>query len=79
MKTTPQERERLIEEVVSAHRGADPRGGLRPSSAFADLDEDGRREAFQRTLESRALEAALDPEGLSTTARLLLHRIRVGG
>jgi hypothetical protein len=79
VKTTPEERERLIEEVVSAHRAADPRGGHRPSPAFADLDEAGRQEAFERTLASRALEAALDPEGLSTTARLLLLRVRAGG
>jgi hypothetical protein len=79
VKTTPQERAQLIEEVVSAHRASDPRGALRPSPAFADLDEEGRREAFERTLEARAIEAALDPEGLSTTARLLLRRLRAGG
>ena len=36
----------------------------------------GRREAFEVATELRVLEAALDPEGLSTTARAVLARIR---
>jgi hypothetical protein len=79
VKSTPEERERLIEEAVSAHRAADPRGGLRVSPAFADLDEAGRQEAFDLQILSRTLEAALDPGGLSTTARAVLARIRAGG
>jgi hypothetical protein len=76
LTTTPEERERLIEEVASAHRPADPRGGLAPSPAFADLDEEGRRAAFEVGTAMRALESALDPEGLSTTARAVLRAIQ---
>jgi hypothetical protein len=73
---TPEERERLIELAASAHRPPGPRGDLQPSPAFADLDEAGRREAFEVATTMRALEAALDPEGLSTTARAVLRAIR---
>lgn len=74
--TTPAEREALIEAVVTAHRPRDPHGEIRPSAAFFDLDEEGRRAAFDAALEARAMEAALDPQGLSTTARAVLARIR---
>jgi hypothetical protein len=77
--TTPEERARLVEEVASAHRPADPRGVRRASPAFADLDDDGRREAYEVGAAMRALEAALDPEGLSTTARAVLRAIQAGG
>ena len=40
-----------------------------------DLDDAGRVEAFAVTAKLRALEAALDPDGLSTTARAVLARI----
>lgn len=76
MTTTPEERARLVEEVASAHRPQDPRGGVRASPAFADLDEDGRQEAYEVAAAMRALEAALDPEGLSTTARAVLRVVR---
>jgi hypothetical protein len=69
------ERERLIEEAAGAWR---PRGpeGLRPHPAWADLDAAGRREVFERARAARRLEATLDAEGLSTTARAVLARIR---
>ena len=69
------ERERLIEEAAGAWRarGAD---GVRPHPAWADLDPAGRREAFDLARVQRRLEAALDAEGLSTTARAVLARIR---
>jgi hypothetical protein len=69
------ERERLIEEAASAWR---PRGteGMRPHPAWADLDPAARREAFELARTQRRLEAALDAEGLSTTARAVLARIR---
>jgi hypothetical protein len=68
------ERERLIEEAASAWR---PRGahGVRPHPAWADLDAAGRREAYELTRTTRRLEAVLDAEGLSTTARAVLARI----
>lgn len=71
------ERAKLVEQAASAWRGRDPRDGramIHP--AWLDLDADGRREAFAVAEEQRALEAALDPEGLSTTARAVLARIR---
>jgi hypothetical protein len=43
--------------------------------AWHDLDDAGRRALFEATSRSRRLEAALDPEGLSTTARAVLAKI----
>jgi len=71
------ERELLVEQAASAHRTRDPlTGRARPHPAWLDLDEDGRLEAFDAAAETRALEAALDPESLSSTARAVLKRIR---
>lgn len=69
-------RESLIEAVVSAHRARDPRGALLPSPELFDLEPDDRERAARITQDARRLEAALDPEGLSTTARAVLARIR---
>ena len=74
--TTEEERELLIEEVVSAWRPEDREGGVRAHPAWHDLDDGGRAEAAERTAQARRMEAALDPEGLSTTARLVLAKIR---
>ena len=60
----------LIEQVAGAHR---PREGYH--KAWHDLDADARRRAYELAHTNRALEAALDPEGLSTTARAVLARI----
>lgn len=65
----------LIEEVVSAYRARDPRGALLASAAFHDLAPDDRARAFDEALLQRTVENALDPEGLSTTARAVLERI----
>jgi hypothetical protein len=73
---TPEEREALVAAVTTAHRARAPRGEIRPHRAFFDLDEAGRAEAFEDTLRLRALEAAADPGGLSSTARAVLARIR---
>ncbi|TMQ02621.1 MAG: hypothetical protein E6J90_06235 [Deltaproteobacteria bacterium] len=67
----------LIEEVASAHRPV-LRDELRYHPAWHDLDAEGRRRAFDLGGELRALEAALDPEGLSTAARAVLARIARG-
>ena len=69
------ERERLIEEAAAAWR---PRtsGEIQPHPAWADLDPAGRLEAFDLARLQRRLEAALDQDGLSTTARAVLARIR---
>jgi hypothetical protein len=74
---TPEEQEALIASVTSAHRARDPfTGRARSHPAWHDLDDGGRSTAFEATLATRALEAALDPEGLSTTARAVLARLR---
>jgi hypothetical protein len=67
----------LIAYATTAHRTVDPRTGrIRPHPAWHDLDAEGREALFAETELSRALEAALDPEGLSTTARAVLAKIR---
>ena len=71
--------ETSIEEVVSAHRDRDPRGAIVPAPAFHDLEPDDRERAYRETLLQRTLESALDAEGLSTTARAVLGRIRAVG
>jgi hypothetical protein len=65
----------LIEQVAGAWRPRERDGGLRWHPAWSDLDEAGRREAFEVTGRLRALEAALDPRGLSTTGHAVLRRI----
>jgi hypothetical protein len=69
------EEELLLEQVTSAHRRRRADGSIASLPAWHDLDEAGRREAFEQTLLQRKLEAAMDAEGLSTTARALLQRI----
>ena len=73
------EEELLLAKVVSAHRDV-PRGGqLRHHPAWADLSLEGREKAHAIAIGLRAAEAALDPDGLSSTARAVLARIRGGG
>lgn len=72
------DREVLIERCVGAHRERDLSGRIASEPAHTDLDEAGRIEAFEQTLRQRALEQALDPDGLTTTARAVLARIRGG-
>lgn len=66
--------ELLIEQVASAYRPV-PRDELRYHPRWHDLGAAGRARAFARATALRALEAALDPDGLSTTARAVLARI----
>jgi len=73
------DREDLIEQAAGAFRGRDPHGNILAHPAFHDLDEAGREEAFALAARLRELEAALDPEGLSTTARAVLARIQAAG
>ena len=73
---TPEEREALVAAVTTAHRERGPRGEIRGHRAFYDLDDAGRVEAFDETARQRALEAALDAQGLSSTARAILARLR---
>ncbi len=66
----------LLEAVAGAWRERDAYGAVRSHPAWHDLDAQGRDAAWARAAQSRKLEAALDPDGLSTTVRALLSRIR---
>lgn len=76
---TADEHRDLVEATASAFRSVAPDGSIREAPAWHDLDEAGRIEAAALALELRKLEAALDRDGLSTTARLVLARIRGEG
>ena len=76
MATTKEEA--LIEAAAGAWRARDPRGGIAFHPAWWDLDEAGREAAFEVARQNRAMEAALDPAGLSTTARAVMARLRGG-
>ncbi len=73
------DRENLVEQAAGAFRSRDPHGRILAHPAWHDLDEVGREEAFGVAARLRSMEAALDPEGLSTTARAVLARIRAAG
>ncbi len=77
--TRRDERDALIESALTAWRPRTPHGRILSHPAWADLDEAGRRALFEESLAARALEAAVDPEGLSTTARTVLRRILRAG
>jgi len=72
---TPEEEDLLIEQVAGAWRPATD-DELRYHKAWHDLDAAARVRAFDRAGALRPVEAALDPDGLSTTARAVLARIR---
>lgn len=69
------EEELLLEQVTSAHRERGVDGTIRFHPAWHDLDDAGKRAAFEATLEARQLEAAIDAEGLSSTIRSILARM----
>jgi len=66
----------LIEQVVTAWRPRDALGDLRPLPAWHDLEPEDRIAAHDAGALMRELEAALDPDGLSTTAKAVLAAIR---
>ncbi len=66
----------LIEQVAGADRPASTTGELRYHPGWHDLDAAARQRAYELAAANRKLEAALDPQGLSTTARAVLRRIR---
>jgi hypothetical protein len=71
----PRARAALVEAAAGAWRPRRPGGGVGSHPAWHDLDAAGREQAFRATTLSRRLEAALDPEGLSCTARAVLALI----
>lgn len=75
MTDDERDRDALIEQAAGAHRFRDGHGRALTHPAWADLDEAGRAEVFERALIVRRLEQALDPRGLSSTAQVVLARI----
>ncbi|MCA9552820.1 MAG: hypothetical protein KC933_22490 [Myxococcales bacterium] len=73
MKSTDPQAQ-LVEEAAGAHRPT-REGRVDQSAAWRDLDADGREVAFELARRSRVLEAALDPDGYSTTVRAVLARL----
>ena len=71
---TPEEEEALVEQVAGAYRPR-AREELRYHPAWHDLGEAERMRAFEIARELRKVEAALDTDGLSTTAKAVLARI----
>lgn len=70
------ETELILEQVTSAARGRDVHGAVQAHPAWHDLPLEERETAYRETVKLRAMEAALDPQGLSTTAKAVLARIR---
>ena len=68
------ERDDLVEQVAAAARPR-ARDDLRYHPAWHDLDAEGRTRAFELSKALRTVEAALDPEGMSTTVRAVLGRL----
>ncbi len=66
----------LIERAASAFRERDTWGRILPSPAWRDLSPEDRDAAFERQLESRVIERALHPAGLSATVRAVLERLK---
>ena len=69
------EAEALIEAATTAWRPRSSSGEIRAHPAWADLDAAGRLAVYEETRLLRRLEAALDPDGISTTARAVLARL----
>ena len=69
------DRDTQIEAVTSAHRARDARGRVQSHPSWHDLSEEDRVLAAEATEGLRRLEAALDPEGLSSTVRAVLERL----
>lgn len=72
--TSDADEDNLVEQVASAHRPPS-RDELRYHPAWHDLDGDARERAFELARALRKVEAARDPDGLSTTARAVLARL----
>lgn len=74
MSSPREDESALIEETAGAYRPRDPRAlGVLP--AWHDLSPEGREQAFELSVQLRALEAALDPQGRSGTVRAVLGRL----
>ena len=74
----PKRQDLLMEEATTAWRPRDRFGVVAAHPAFEDLDAAGRERLHAVVEQQRVLEAALDPEGLSSSGRAVLARIRGG-
>jgi hypothetical protein len=72
------ETDELVEAAAGAFRERGVNGDVRFAPAWWDLDEAGRRQAFEAACLNRVIEGALDPQGLSSTARAVVARLRRG-
>jgi hypothetical protein len=70
------ERDLSVERATTAWRPRGVDGEIRPHPAWCDLDAADRETLHAATELLRALEAALDTDGLTSTARAVLARIR---
>ncbi|MEO8796816.1 MAG: hypothetical protein ABI551_02950 [Polyangiaceae bacterium] len=73
---TPEELARVVAQVTSAHRDRTPDGQIRPHRAWHDLNDEERLLAHDETARLRALERGVGMDGLTSTARAVLARIR---
>lgn len=71
---TPEEEQALVEQVAGAYRPR-AREELRYHPAWHDLGEAERVRAYEIARAMRKVEAALDADGMSTTAHAVLARI----
>ena len=70
------ERGTLLEAATTAFRERAASGRIPPSPAWADLAPDDCAALFELQLVTRGVERALDPQGLSATAQVVLGRAR---
>lgn len=68
--------EPLLEMAASPFRESDATGRALPAAAWFDLSPAERDWLFDLQAESRLLERAVDPAGLSGTGRAVVTRIR---
>jgi len=73
------DRDALIEAAATAFRERDPSGRILPSPAWADLAPADCDALYELQLAARHFERALDDDGLSATAQVVLERARSVG
>ena len=69
-------KEILIEQVVSAYRERTTYGRILPSPAWWDLPPESRDDLFLQQLQSRIVERVFSSDGISTTVRSVLNRLK---
>lgn len=72
---TDPHREHLLEQVIGAWRPRDREGAVTGHPVWFDLTAEEQQQVFADTVQARRMEAALDPHGLSGTARAVLRRV----